>query len=90
MLRCVVMIAVFLVALGRAHAESLRLGEIAIEGRIHKPEVVFISDRIRVVPTSDGVQRLREDPIRQTLKEGRSLAAKEPGKRVRRDAIVVD
>lgn len=77
MMRCLVMTAVFLVASGGAHAETVRMGEIAIEGHVHKPEVVFVTDRIRTVPTSDGVQRLREDPIRQTLKEGRYLASKD-------------
>jgi hypothetical protein len=57
-----------------AGAAAVRMDEVQIEGKVQKPEVVFISERPERVPPHDGVKALRENFLRNTVREARSLA----------------
>lgn len=60
-----------------ARAEPMRMDEMQIEGEVQKPEVVFISERRERVPSHEGVEALRENFLRNTVREAHSLAQSE-------------
>ncbi len=62
---------------GNAHAETIRMDEVEVEGQVHKPEVMFITDRSGSVPDRDGIAALRENFLIKTLEEGRTIATQE-------------
>ena len=74
----IALVAVIVGALpGVAGAAAMRMDEVQIEGHVQKPEVVFISERSERVPVHDGVAALRENLLRNTVREARSLARSE-------------
>jgi hypothetical protein len=63
-----------LIGAAAAHTETIRMDDIDIEGRVHKPEVMFITDSGRQVPEGEGVWRLEEDFLHQIVEEAKAQA----------------
>jgi hypothetical protein len=60
-----------------ASADTIRMDEVEVEGNVHKPEVMFITDRADRVPERDGVQALKENFLRNIVRDGRTMAKSE-------------
>ncbi len=77
-MREIALIAVMLGALPAvADAATVRMEDVQIEGHVQKPEVVFITERSERVPVHDGVAAMRENFLRNTVREARGLARSE-------------
>jgi hypothetical protein len=57
-----------------APAGTIKMEELEVEGDVHKPQVLFITDRSYGLPDGDGHNRLRHDFLSEVLADGRRLA----------------
>lgn len=60
-----------------ASAETIRMGEVEVQGHVQKPEVVFIADRPERVESREGIVELRENFLRRIVTDARALATQE-------------
>ncbi len=68
----------FLSLLGiTAAAETIRMDQLAVEGEIHKPEVMFILERSQKGPPTPGVERLRSPLLDEIVKDAVKLAERD-------------
>ncbi len=73
MRRLLTMLLVFLPA--AALAGTIRMEEAEVEGHVHKPEVMFITDRSQRVDDIHGPQGLKVEPEQSLSEESRVRAA---------------
>ena len=57
-----------------ASAGTIKMEELEVEGDVHKPQVLFITDRSYELPAGDGKERLRTNFLSDVVADGRRIA----------------